>query len=493
MEEEIKKLMQSLEAAQNEAKEARDKVTTLETSLIEKDKTSLEEKKEAEEKIKNLDESISELKSSIAKLIEKKESKDIYSAFEKAIYSDDFKKAISDVRSKSRDRVSIEVKVDTSAATGTIGRSMVDNQIDSTQQQAIALYDRTSKFPIPDGKSTIVWPEGSFTENTDYIDEATDQDTSSTGSVEEKTRGLAKIQTKLPFTEELSSDLGYFLSWLKSEAIQAIRNKVDTEILIGAGADTSAATKKKIYGVVSQGSTAFDASKAGLTSCMEDADIYSLLLAMQAQVTKETNGQYQITDIYINPSDMKYINNLRDKNLNSRVFDKGMLGNVRFNESNKITAGSCLGLSANTIRLHEKRSFEIEIVRKADTDSYVMFVRWRGQEVVTASRKKANIYVSNIDTAIASIASAGNKLTLGNVGISALASTSATISWPASTGATGYKVSTDNVNWGSAQTELTTSLSSLSASTAYTYYVKAVGSGKTDSDSKSVTFTTPAA
>ena len=73
MEEEIKKLMQLLEAAQNEAKEARDKVTTLETSLKEKDKTSLEEKKEAEEKIKNLDESISELKSSIAKLIEKKE------------------------------------------------------------------------------------------------------------------------------------------------------------------------------------------------------------------------------------------------------------------------------------------------------------------------------------------------------------------------------------------------------------------------------------
>ena len=46
MEEEIKKLMQSLEAAQNEAKEARDKVTTLETSLKEKDKTSLEEKKQ---------------------------------------------------------------------------------------------------------------------------------------------------------------------------------------------------------------------------------------------------------------------------------------------------------------------------------------------------------------------------------------------------------------------------------------------------------------
>ena len=82
---------------------------------------------------------------------------------------------------------------------------------------------------------------------------------------------------------------------------------------------------------------------------------------------------------------------------------------------------------------------------------------------------------------------------MGDLVLSALAATTARISWPTvGTGVT-YKISTDNVNWGAAQSGLYVDLTGLTAETSYKYYVKAVKSGVADSEAVSISFTTPSA
>jgi hypothetical protein len=127
-----------------------------------------------------------------------------------------------------------------------------------------------------------------------------------------------------------------------------------------------------------------------------------------------------------------------------------------------------------------------------------MYLRWRGQFVVPANKKKAVIYVANIGTAIAAIKGADTKLSMGVVTVSGLTAATATtatakLSWASSGDGVKYKSSTDNVNWGADISDLYLDLTGLSANTSYTYYIKAVKAGMIDSDSQVVSFKTPVA
>lgn len=59
-----------------------------------------------------------------------------------------------------------------------------------------------------------------------------------------------------------------------------------------------------------------------------------------------------------------------------------------------------------------------------------------------------------------------------------------TFTWNVVSNATGYKVSTDDTNYGDTITETSYTLNNLTASTTYTLYVKAIGDGETYSDSE---------
>jgi HK97 family phage prohead protease/HK97 family phage major capsid protein len=443
--------------------------------------------------IDNLDDSIKELD----KKIEKKESqkaKTISQKISETIESEEFKEAVRKVTSGERERANIEVKIDSSNVTGSILRSFGDTVVEADAQNNTLLVGRLASNFVPQDKSVIVWPEGSFTDNTGYVDEGSAVSTADAATLTEQSRKVSKIGAKLPFTREVSTDLSYFLNWAKNEAILAIRNKVDTELISGLGADTSDTTKKKIYGIIGTGSTAFNANTAGVSAAIPNADLSNLIDAIDAQIEIGTKGAYFANAIYMHPSDFAKYKNLKDKN-GALLFSQNggiytFLGKTIY-RSAKITTGTLIVADEAAFKLYEKLGFEIEIERVASTDSYVMYLRWRGQLVVPANRKKAVIYVSNIATAIAAITGSAPDLIMTDVGVSALSATGATIGWDAVTG-TGvkYKISTDNVNWSAEQSEVTKAITGLSASTEYTYYVKAVASGLTDSESKSVTFTT---
>lgn len=407
MEEELKKQIESMGA---EVKGLRDENAKLEAAIneVKADKEAIDGIKSAIEKndeaIKNLDESIKKIYDEMKE--RKDEGKTPAQAVCEAIKSEEFKILVSDVVAGKRTSGIIEVKLDTSSMTGTILRTVGDNTVNADAQQRLVFLPDIRRKDVPQDKSVALWVEGNFTDNTDYVGEGAEVTNAEEATAEEKTRGLAKIGAKLPFTRETSTDLSYFLNWARGEAITAVQNKVDNEILRGEGADTNATTKKKIYGIIGQGSVEFDATAAGLAGAFTAPSIIELTDAVDAQVYKTTNDAFYADRMYINPSDFAKYKNMKGTDGQLLFESNGgiytFLGK-RVIRTNKIAADTLLYADSGVFDLHEKLGLEIEIERKAATDSYVMYLRWRGQFVVPGNKKKAVVYIPSITTALAAI------------------------------------------------------------------------------------------
>lgn len=496
MEEDLKKLQVELA----EAKEAR---KIAENALAEAGKVKdLEEKTEGyKADIENLDASIKQMSAQMEKMNKSTEGKSFEKVLAETFNSDEFKNGLKDVVEGKRASFTQEIKLDTSAVTGTANLTMPNTQVEADAQKKLVLLGSVPTYTVPQDKAIIMWPEGSFTDNTGYVAEGNAPATASDAAIAEMTRKIAKIGAKLPFTRETSTDMSYFLNWAKNEAILAIRNKVDTELLSGLGADTDSTTQKKIYGLIGQGSTAFNATTAGVNGAIAGAQIFDLLNAIDSQISLGTNDAYQANLILMHPSDFAKYRSLKDNNgallfqNNGGVYS--YMGKT-VKQTAKLSAGQMIVMDTAALQMYEKLGFEVEIERVASTDSYVMYLRWRGQFVVPANKKKAVIYVENIATAIAAITGADTKLSMGVVAVSGLTAATATtatakLSWASSGDGVKYKSSTDNVNWGADISTLYLELTGLNSETTYTYYIKAVKAGMIDSDSQVVSFKTPVA
>jgi hypothetical protein len=390
---------QNLTTAMEE--ELKTKVAELEQKLA-----AIEGDTKTEEAIRNLDESVQKLHEEMKAQNAKQQTAG--SAICEAIKSDEFKSLVKDVVDGKRASGRMEVKLDTSAMTGTVLRSLTDSNVYADAQKKLVFVDSIRKKDVPQDKSVIVWVEGSFTDNTNYVNEGSAIGSADGASASEVTRGLAKIGAKLPFTREVATDLGYFLNWAREEAIAAIRNKVDYEILNGSGADTNSSTKKLIYGIIGQGSTAFNATTAGCAGKFTAPALWQLIDAIDAQIDLGTNGAFVADTIYMHPSDFAIYKNMKDAN--GRLLFEYTNGGFyvflgkRVVTTSKLSAGSLLVADTSIWDLYEKLGFEIEIERVASTDSYVMYLRWRGQLVTPSNKKKGAIYVASIATALAAIA-----------------------------------------------------------------------------------------
>ena len=407
---ETKELETKLAELQEELKSLRDEKAALEQSIndAKADKAGIEEIKKSlannDEAIKNLDESIKAIYDKMKET--KNDVQTPAQAVCDVINSDEFKAAVKDVVEGKRVSAIMEVKVDTTAMTGSILRTIGDTEVNADAQPRLVFLGNINRKDVPQDKSVVLWLEGSFTDNTGYVGEGSAVGSADGASASECTRGLAKIAAKLPFTREVSTDLSYFLNWARAEAIKAIQNKVDTEILSGSGADTNSSTKKLIYGIIGQGSTAFSASTAGCAGKFTAPSLIELIDAIDAQVSKSTNDAFYADTIYINPSDFAVYKNMKTTE-GALVFENNggiytFLGK-KVVRTNKLTAGTLLVADSTVFDLYEKLGFEIEIERVASTDSYVMYLRWRGQLVVPSNKKKGVIYVSNIASALAAL------------------------------------------------------------------------------------------
>ena len=498
MEEDLKKLQVELA----EAKEAR---KIAEKALAEAGKVKdLEEKTEGHgADIENLDASLKQMSAQIEKLSKSTEGKSLEKVLAETFNSDEFKNGLKEVVEGKRVSYKSEVKtytgLDSGDLTGTVNLTMPNTQVEADAQRKLVLLGSVPTYTVPQDKAIIMWPEGAFTDQTAYVAEGTASSVASSAALEEKTRAIAKVGAFLPFTRESSTDMSYFLNWAKNEAILAIRNKVDTEMISGLGADGGDNTKK-VYGLITSGSTAFNATTAGVNGAIAGAQIFDLLNAIDSQISLGTNDAYQANLILMHPSDFAKYRSLKDANgallfqNNGGVYS--YMGKT-VKQTAKLSAGQMIVLDTAALQMYEKLGFEVEIERVASTDSYVMYLRWRGQFVVPANKKKAVIYVANIGTAIAAITGADTKLSMGVVTVSGLTAesaqaASAKLSWASSGTGVKYKTSTDNVNWSADITDLFLEFDDLTPNTNYTYYIKAVKTGMIDSDSRAVSFKTAA-
>ena len=394
METKVQEIEQAIKNAQNEASEVK-------KSIEEVEKKMADNSAELEKKFNNIDETLNEMS---RKMEEKKEmeQKGFVEAFKEVIESAEYKGKLNEVMERKLNGFTMEVKVAMSAVVGDVNRTQQNTAIYGPSFAGLSFFNRVPRYPIGADKNRFMWLDGSFMDNTGYVEELREVSNGNVAGITERNREVAKIGSKMEFSAETASDASYFLNWAQNQSRNAIVAKVDTLMWEGDGAD-GGAKAKKMYGIKGA-ATAFDANKAGLATAIENADSRALLLAMKAQIEKETNGAYVPNIVYMSTEDLVKFINLRDANGNQLNFPdfQTALG-CQIVSSPKLASGEILMADINAIQLHEKQGFEMEVERKAGSDSYVMWLRWRGNVAIPAEAAKAVVYVANAETAINAI------------------------------------------------------------------------------------------
>jgi HK97 family phage major capsid protein len=177
--------------------------------------------------------------------------------------------------------------------------------------------------------------------------------------------------------------------------MEFINDKVDEEVWKGAGADTSATTKKKIYGIKSQ-ATAF--AKVGT---YKNANVGDVILDAIAQAKK---GGFVANVAIVSFATEAELKGVKDANGNY-LYNAltGMFGGVRVFPSNAVADGEMLIADSRCAKVLRRPSIEVEITRDADLDGWKVNVRKSAQVKVKTAHKKGLIYVADKAAAVTAI------------------------------------------------------------------------------------------
>lgn len=408
---ELKSKLEAIDAKFEEVKGLNEKLTELEGKVsavvVKEDNAEITEVKS---NIEKLNESINEINKKMVKQdVEVKATLEdsLRSVYESAEFKSQLQEVVEGKRQSTK---AFEVKTDPSSVilsgiTGDVTRTYPFGGVKGSLFEPNKFLANMNVVTIPQDKNRALWYDGTYYSNVGYMTELTAITTGDGAAVEEKTREIAKVGAKLPFSSEVVSDASYFINWAKNKGVESVLNKIDELIWGGVGADGGAYTKN-IYGIKTQGSTAFNASTAGLALAIQDANIADVILAAATQIRISGKGQYMPKMVYMHPTDVTKLRSLKNKQADYiNILPDGSLlvhGMVVM-ETAKVSANELLVATPETLQLHQKAGLETEIERVASTDSFVLYLRWRGQVVVPTTDILGNVYVSNITTAIAAI------------------------------------------------------------------------------------------
>lgn len=377
MEKKMEGMEQELKTAQTELKAAQDKIDEQATE------------------INNLDASLKEVSA---------ELKAMKKAEKPATFADNLKSALEENKDKieklfeeKRGGSSIRMEVKTTVAG--VGAQAYGTAVDTVVGAAPHI---TRAFLGAFGEEIVngaqaAWLDGSFTNNADYVDELVAAKDSA-ANANEVIRQFGKIATRLLLSSELKDWMTEIYNWAQGEALEFVNDKIDAEVWGGAGADTSAATKKKIYGLKSQ-ATAF--SKVATYA---NANIGDVILDAIAQAKK--NGY--VANVVILPFAAEaLLKGVKDVNGNY-LYNQltGMFAGVRVLPSASIGATEMLIADSRCAKVLRRPSIEVEITRDADLDGWKVNVRKSAQTKVKTPHKKGLIYVSDYTAAITAITQA---------------------------------------------------------------------------------------
>ena len=398
---ELEKKAQEIE---NSIKKANDAAAEVKNELQETKKAMEDNNADIEKKFNNIDESLKEMKKAMEQKEEKKEQTFV-GAVKDVLESTEFKNQMNDVKDRKLQGFVMEVKLATSDMIGDVNRTQQNVNIYGPSFAALSFFNRVPRYTIPADKNRFMWIDANFADATGYVGEGVENDKNATATATEKYREVAKVQSRMKFTSEMLTDMSVFLNWAQNQARNAIISKIDSYMWDGDGAD-GGEKNKNIYGIKGM-SIAFDATKAGLKNAIEKPDVKTLLLAMKAQIKKETNGAYTPNIVYMSEEGLVEFINLRDANgnqINFPDFQKAL--GCEIVSSPRLTGGEILMVDINAIQLHEKRGLELEVERIAGDDSYAMYLRWRGNQAIPSEPAKAVVYVADAETAKSALAKA---------------------------------------------------------------------------------------
>ena len=366
----------------------------LETAQAELKATRETAEKQAQE-INNLDASIkaqqeviNDLKASIKEKKEMTFADAVKAALEEN--RDKIEKMFEEKRGGSS--VRMEVKLGAAGVGASAYGTAVDTLVGSQPHTARAFLTAFGEEVVAGDKAA--WLDGSFTNNANYVDElaaATDSEV----AANEVIRQFGKIATRLLLSSELNDWMAEIYNWAQNEAMEFINDKVDSEVWNGAGADTSAATKKKIYGLKSQ-ATAF--SKVATYA---NATIGDVVLDAVAQAKKNGYTANVVICSFGTEAELKAVKDTTGNYLYNQL--TGMFGPVRVLPSAAVADAEILVADSRCAKVLRRPSIEVEITRDADLDGWKVNVRKSAQTKVKAAHKKGLIYVANKATALSSI------------------------------------------------------------------------------------------
>lgn len=357
-----------------------------------------EEMKTAQENINNLDASVKAQQATIEALQAqlKREKVETFAEAVKAALEENKDRIEKMFAEKSGGAsVRMEIKATPVGAGISAYGTAVDPQVGSAPHVARAFLAAFAEEVVNGDKAA--WLDGTFTNAADYVDELTAAADSSI-TANEVIRQFGKIATRLLLSSELNDWMAEIANWAQGEAVEFISDKVDYEVWNGAGADSSAATKKKIYGLKSQ-ATAF-----AKVATYANANIGDVILDAVAQCKK--NGFVANVAIcsFSTEAELKAVKDANGNYLYNQL--TGMFGPVRVLPSSSIGDAEILVADSRCAKILRRPSYELEITRDADLDGWKVNVRRSAQTKVKSAHKKGLIYVSSKSTAITAISKA---------------------------------------------------------------------------------------
>lgn len=387
----IQELEQSLETAQAEAKAAKAAADAMKADLESAKDTATKQSQEIDnldKSVKAQQEVIDELKASIKEKKEMTFADALKSALEEN--KEKIEKMFEEKRGGSSIRM--EVKLGAAGVGASAYGTVVDPAVGSAPHVARAFLAAFGEEVVNGDKAA--WLDGTFTSNANYVDELAAA-ADSEASANEVIRQFGKIATRLLLSSELNDWMTEIYNWAQNEAVEFINDKVDSEVWNGAGADTSATTKKKIYGLKSQ-ATAF--SKVATYA---NATIGDVILDAVAQAKKNGFTANVTICSFGTEAELKAVKDANGNYLYNQL--TGMFGPVRVLPSAAVADAEILVADSRCAKVLRRPSIEVEITRDADLDGWKVNVRKSAQTKVKAAHKKGLIYIANKATALSSI------------------------------------------------------------------------------------------
>lgn len=393
--EEIKAMRESIE------KEATEKVAAELKAKIEEIQAKQETIDAQEKSIENLDKTIKDQQEAIKALQDKFQERvkaTLFGAFKAAV--EERKDDINALIKANSGSLKLEFDFDETKADITVADDItriawgtaLDTTIAGVRATPNAFWDTLTKENV--NGLFFNWLEGTYTDATAYVDElATMAD--SEAKAEEKTRKMAKYGAHLLLSSEVTDFFTALYDWARNMGQRKLDEFADKEIFDGAGADTNATSQKKVYGLKTQ-ATAFAA--LGTVASPTIADV---LANAVAQAKKEG---YNANVAWVSYADEASFRGIKDTTGHYLYNEAtGMLGALRVLPSRQLTAGQVLVADTSVIKVKQRPTYELEIVRNAKQDGWDVYLRKSIQTQVKTPDKKGLIWIESTATAISAL------------------------------------------------------------------------------------------